>query len=71
MAKSSIDPLRVRLLELTEEITDRVNQLRDYATTPGNAWLAKGELQTINQLSGEMESLLEEIKQSDDEHGYS
>lgn len=70
MAKHNIDPLRVRLLEMIEDLTDRASQLRDYATTPGNAWLAKGELQYIGQLTSELDALLEEIKQADDEDGY-
>lgn len=70
MAKNPTDPLRVRLLELTEEISDRTSGLRDFATTPGNAWLAKGELQQLMTLLGDMESLLEDIKQADIEAGY-
>ena len=65
-----IDPLRVKLLDLTEEIGVRNSQLRDYATTPGNAWLAKGELQSLMALLSDMESLLEEIKQNDYENGF-
>jgi hypothetical protein len=70
MSKSNTDPLRVRLLELTEEINDHTTGLRDFATTPGNAWLAKGELQELMSLLSDMESLLEEIKQADIEAGY-
>ena len=70
MSKHIIDPLRVKLLELTEEIADHTAQLRDFATTPGNAWLAKGELQQLMSLLSDMESLLEEIKQADYEAGF-
>jgi hypothetical protein len=70
MAKTPTDPLRVNLLELTEEIADHTSQLRDFATTPGNAWLAKGELQALMGLLSDMETLLEEIKQADHEAGY-
>lgn len=70
MAKQPADPLRVRLLELTEEIAEHTAQLRDFATSPGNAWLAKGELQTLQTLMSDMESLLEDIKQADAEAGY-
>ncbi len=69
-SKSPTDPLRARLLELAEDITDHTNQLRDFATTPGNAWLAKGELQQLTTLLSDMESLLEDIKQADYEAGY-
>ncbi len=47
-------------------VEERAQTLRDYATTPGNAWLAKGELQGISQLVSDLETLLEEIKQADD-----
>lgn len=70
MAKQPTDPLRVRLLELTEQIGDHTATLRDFACTPGNAWLAKGELQTITTQLSDMETLLEEIKQADHEAGY-
>lgn len=70
MPKPPADPLRARLLELTEEIIQRTAQLRDFAITPGNAWLAKGELQTLSTLLSDMESLLEDIKQQDYENGY-
>jgi hypothetical protein len=70
MAKQPTDPLRALLLELTEEIVDHTAQLRDFATIQGNAWLAKGELQTLTTLLADMESLLEDIKQADYEAGY-
>jgi hypothetical protein len=70
MPKSPADPLRVHLLELTEDIQEHTAGLRDFATTPGNAWLAKGELQQLMTLLSDMESLLEDIKQADAEAGY-
>jgi hypothetical protein len=70
MSKHSTDPLRVKLLELTEKINEHTGNLRDFATTPGNAWLAKGELQALMSLLSDMESLLEDIKQSDYESGF-
>ncbi len=70
MSKNPTDPLRARLLELTEDISDHTSGLRDFATTPGNAWLAKGELQQLMTLLSDMESLLEDIKQADIEAGY-
>lgn len=70
MPKSPTDPLRARLLELTEEIQEHIAGLRDFATTPGNAWLAKGELQQLTTLLSDMETLLEDIKQADLEAGY-
>jgi hypothetical protein len=47
-------------------VEERAQTLRDYATTPGNAWLAKGELQAIAQLVSDLETLLEQIKQADE-----
>ena len=47
-------------------VEERAQTLRDYATTPGNVWLAKGELQAISQLVSDLETLLEEIKQADE-----
>lgn len=70
MAKTPIDPLRVRLDEQTQEIKDRAARLREFAMVPGNAWLAKGELQHLSTLLSDMESLLEDIKQADIENGY-
>jgi len=70
MPKHPTDPLRAHLLELTEDIQEHTAGLRDFATTPGNAWLAKGELQQLMSLLSDMETLLEDIKQSDAENGY-
>lgn len=70
MAKHTVDPLRVRLDELVQDIKDHSAQLREFAIVPGNAWLAKGELQTLTTLLSDMENLLEDIKQQDAENGY-
>jgi hypothetical protein len=70
MAKPPPDPLRTQLLEQLELLANRTAQLRDYATVPGNSWLAKSELQQISQLVSELETLLENIKQDDAENGY-
>jgi hypothetical protein len=68
--QSPTDPLRTRLFELTQEIEQHFTRLRDFASVPGNAWLAKGELQTIATLMSDLETLLEDIKQQDTENGY-
>jgi hypothetical protein len=68
--KPPIDPLRVELLEIIQTLADRTIQLRDYGTTPGNAWLAKGELQSISLLMSDLEAILEAIKEDDAENGY-
>lgn len=59
------DPLRAHCLELCQEMAAKVTATRDYALTPGNAWLAKAELQQLAQIISELESLLEQIKQAD------
>lgn len=59
------DPLRAEAIELCRNLEERVQTLRDYATTPGNAWLAKGELQAITSVIAEIDGLLENIKQAD------
>jgi hypothetical protein len=68
--KTPPDPLRTQLQEITEQMTEKVATLRDFATVPGNAWLAKSELQQISGLLSDLETLLEEIKQADAESGY-
>ena len=65
--KQPVDPdaLRAHCLELTAEATEHFKLLRDYSLTPGNAWLAKAELAKIGNLMGELDHLLEQIKQAD------
>lgn len=70
MAKPGIEPKRARLLELIEQVTEHAGQLRDYGSVPGNTWLARGELQNLGQLVSDLESLLEEIRVSDEENGF-
>ena len=68
--KLYVDPLRSELLELIESLSDKTAQLRDYGTTPGNAWLAKGELQSMTLVLSDIETLLEAIKEDDAENGF-
>lgn len=70
MSKTPIDPLRSQLLELIQDMEQRTANLRDFASTPGNVWLARGEHQHLMQLMSDLESLLEDIKQQDAENGY-
>jgi hypothetical protein len=70
MTKTPTDPLRARLFEITEQVERHTSQIRDFAIAPGNAWLAKSELQSLMSLLSDMESLLEDIKQADSESGY-
>ena len=59
------DPLRAKLLEHCEELITRSQAMRNYAMKPGNAWLARGELGSVQATLYEIETLLDEIKQSD------
>ena len=59
------DPLRARCLELCEELNDHTQLLRDFALTPKNAWLAKGELRQVARLISELETVLEDIDHAD------
>lgn len=59
------DPLRAKLLEHCEEVLGKSQAMRNYAMKPGNAWLARGELSAIQAELYEIETLLDEIKQSD------
>jgi hypothetical protein len=70
MPRQPQDPLRARLLELIEESERRLVQLRDFGSSPGNAWLARGELQGLSSLLADLESLLEDIREADREAGY-
>ncbi len=64
MDDESIDDLRAECIALCAKIEEHLKLLRDYATTPGDVWLAKGELTKINGLSGEMDALLAKIKRA-------
>ena len=59
------DQLRAQCLEMTVETSEHLKLLRDYASTPGNAWLAKSELAKVGNLVSELDHLLELIKQAD------
>jgi len=63
------DPLQARCLELCEQLIQHTQSLRDYALTPGDIWLARGELQQIGPLISQLETLLEEIKAADSNSG--
>jgi hypothetical protein len=65
MKTSPSDKLRAQCLELVADMTEHLKLVRDYATTPGDAWLARSELNKLNSAVSEMDLLLEEIKQAD------
>ena len=58
------DPV-ARCLELSDEIIKRTGVMRDFATSPGNIWLARNELAKIGQLISELESLFDQIKRTE------
>lgn len=62
---SKSDDHRSRLLELCDELAEHLKLLRDYGNTPGNIWLAKGELSKINQISAEIDTVLQAIKDAE------
>lgn len=62
--KSPSERLQGQLIERCEELTAHVKLLRDYATTPDNVWLAKGELSRITELAGDIEDLLTALNQT-------
>lgn len=70
MPKQPVDPLRAKLFDLISTIELRTATTRDFAATPGSAWLAKNELTSLMTLLSDLETLLEDIKQSDAESGY-
>lgn len=54
-----------RLIELTEELEKQLKLLRDYAASPGDIWLAKGELAKAAALLAEAGKLIGEIENQD------
>lgn len=65
MKQSDTDPLHAKILELTQDLNEHVITLRDYATSPGNAWLAKGQIQTIATLLSDIENVVDQIRRTD------
>ena len=63
--KTPADELRGQIGERCEQLVRHIKLLRDFATTPDNVWLARGELNQINQQAGEIEGLLAQLKQAD------
>ncbi len=63
--KATADTLRAQIIERSETLAEHVKLLRDYATTPDNVWLARGELNHISEYVGELEGLLTQLKQAD------
>ena len=59
------DRLREEYLELCEKLLEHAKDMRNYGMKPGNAWLARSELAKIVGLTGDLESLVDEIKRAD------
>jgi hypothetical protein len=59
------DPLRAKLLEHCDDLISRSQAMRNYAMKPGNAWLARGEVASLQATLYEIDTLLDEIKQAD------
>lgn len=60
-----IEDLRSHCLDVIVEIGDHIKLLRDYATTPGNAWLARNELSQVSRLMSDLESSIDAIKRAE------
>jgi hypothetical protein len=63
--KAESDDLRAEYLQICEQLIGNVQNMRNFAMKPGNAWLAKAEMAKINNLLAEAETLLDQIKQAD------
>lgn len=50
---------------LCSDLMEHAKLMRDYATTPGNIWLARSELTKIMQLADELEGLMDQIKSAE------
>lgn len=62
---SPSDSLRAKLLEHCDDLLSHSQAMRNYAMKPGNTWLARGELGSIQTTLTEIEVLLDDIKQAD------
>lgn len=49
------------LFDICQSLEDHIRLARDYATTPGNTWMARDELNTIGRLVAELESKLSDL----------
>lgn len=65
MRLSPADQARADYLMLCSELMEHAKLMRDYATTPGNIWLARSELNKIMALATELERLMDTIKQAE------
>ncbi len=59
------DELRTQYLVLCDQLLGHIQSMRNYAMKPGNAWLARAELSKITNLTGDIEDLIDRIKETD------
>lgn len=52
------------MIELTEQLEKHLKLLRDYAASPGDLWLARGELSKANAMLAEAGKILNDIESS-------
>lgn len=64
MARADDSP-QAQCLELSNELMEHAKLMRDYATTPGDTWLARAELIKIMDLAAQLDALLDKIKASE------
>jgi len=57
-----IEDLRAHCLDVIIEMNEHIKLLRDYATTPGNSWLARNELSHVSRLMSDLEASIDAIK---------
>jgi hypothetical protein len=65
--KKPSETAETQLIEICNLLTEHVKLMRDYATTPGNEWLARSEVSQIQELMAQVEELLAKIKQANEQ----
>ena len=60
--KTQEERIRAQIQDLSAELIDQIKLIRDYATTPGNSWLAKNELTRLQSHMTDLEELINQIK---------
>lgn len=63
MTAPAKDQLRGQFIELTAEMQKRLSAARDFASNPGDEWLAKAELDAASQLINQAIDIVDQLKQ--------
>jgi hypothetical protein len=63
---TKVDATQRQILDRCATLNEHVKLLRDYATTPGNGWLARSELTQIQELVTQIEQLLNQLKDAEE-----